>query len=437
MTPKMKTTMKNSLGLALLLLLAAGAGGCKGDQESKIHFDNKVFISGRSFVDDVYIKRDNLETTREAECDITVAVAQPLQRDITVTLAEAPELLDRYRMFYDDEAAQLLPSDGDFYTPRMSATIKAGSVESGALTFGFRNLDNLPIEQKQRYVLPMRIVSADGLDVLESARAVYFIFSKASLINVVADMQNNLAYPEWTEQTEQVKDMESFTLEALVYANSFDRNISTIMGIEDVFLIRLGDDGRPTNQLQVAFAKKVSEEATAPARNKIPADADSRFDLKRFTWTHIAVTFDRGMVSVYIDGKLKESSAATVPALDGRPVTIDRVNFAIPHSDETNGQPRCFWIGHSYRLSTDGDLFTERRFDGRMSEVRMWNRALTAEEIASENHFYKVDPASEGLVAYWKFDDRVPGRTVRDYGVNGFHLKTGADVNWVNVTLPE
>lgn len=421
----------------MLLLLAASIGGCKGDQESKIHFDNKVFISGRSFTGDVYIKRDNLETTREAEYDITLAVAQPLQRDLTVTLAEAPELLERYRMFYDDAQAQLLPSDGGFYTPQVEATIKAGSVESAPLTFGFRNLDRLPIEQKQRYVLPMRITSADGLEVLESARTVYFIFSKASLINVVADMQNNLAYPEWTAETQQVKDMETFTLEALVYANSFDRNISTIMGIEDVFMLRLGDDGRPTNQLQVAFAKKVSEEATSPARGKIPADADSRFDLKQFAWTHIAVTFDRGNVSVYIDGRLKESAKAAVAGPNGSPVTIDKVDFAIPHSDETDGKPRCFWIGHSYRLATDGELFYERRFDGMMSEIRIWNKALTAEEIASANHFYKVDPASEGLVAYWKLDDRTPGRSIKDYGPNGFDLKTETDVNWVNVALPE
>lgn len=419
------------------LLLAAGFVGCKGNEESKIHFDNKVFISGRSFVDDIYIKRDNLEVTREESCELTVAMAQPLQRDITVTFDEAPELLDRYRMFYDDASAQLLPAGGDFYTPGASVTIKAGAVESEPLSFDFKNLDELPIEQKQRYVLPMRISSADGMEVLESARTVYFVFSKASLINVVADMQNNLAYPEWTEQTSQVKDMETFTLEALVYANSFDRNISTIMGIEDVFLIRLGDDGRPTNQLQVAFAKQVSEETTSPARGKIPADADSRFDLKLFTWHHIAVTFDHGTIGVYIDGKLKESAKATVSGTDGKPVLIDNVNFAIPHSDETDGKPRCFWIGHSYRLATDGELFYERRFDGMMSEVRFWNKALTAEEIAADNHFYKVDPASEGLIAYWKFDDRVQGNTVRDYSASGFDLTTQTDVNWVNVSLPE
>lgn len=433
MIPKMKMTMKNSLGCALLLGLAAAFAGCQGNQEGEIHFDNKVFVSGRSFVGDVFLKRDNLETTRETQCNITVGVAQPLENDLTVTFVEAPELLDRYRMFYEDPTALLLPADGGYYEPQASATIKAGLVESDPLAFTFKNLDRLPVDERQRYVLPMTIASAGGMEVLESARTVYFIFSKASLINVVADMQNNLAYPEWTADTEAVKDMPAFTMEALIYANSFDRNISTIMGIEDVFLVRVGDAGIPKNQLQVAFAKKVLEESNDPQRGKIPSSADSRFNLKPFRWTHIAVTFDRGTIAVYVDGKLKETGRAEVAG-----VLIEEINFAIPHSDETEGKPRCFWLGHSYRLISDGDeMYHERRFDGKMSEVRIWNKALTAEEINAENHFYKIDPASEGLVAYWKFDDRVPGKTVKDYGPYGFDLTTERDVDWVNVSLPE
>ena len=230
--------------------------------------------------------------------------------------------------------------------------------------------------------------------------------------------------------------METFTLEALVYANSFDRKISTIMGIEDTFLIRLGDDGRPTNQLQVAFAKKVSEEETSPARGKIPVEADSRYDLKQFVWHHIAVTFDRGTICVYIDGKLKDTAKASVSGTDGQAVIIDKINFAIPHSDETDGKERCFWIGHSYRLQSDGDLFYERRFDGMMGEVRLWNKALTSEEIASENHFYKIDPASDGLVAYWKFDEGA-GKTIKDQTSYGNDLTVEKELKWVNVSLPE
>ena len=75
--PKIKTTMKNKLGFALFLLLVAVFMGCKDDEEGKHHFSNQVFISATSFTDDVFIKRDNLDVTREESCDVTVAMAQP------------------------------------------------------------------------------------------------------------------------------------------------------------------------------------------------------------------------------------------------------------------------------------------------------------------------------------------------------------------------
>ena len=102
--------MKNKLGFALCLLLVAVFMGCKEDEEGKHHFSNQVFISATSFTDDVFIKRDNLDVTREESCDVTVAMAQPRERDITVTFAEAPGLLEHYRMFYDDPTAELLPA---------------------------------------------------------------------------------------------------------------------------------------------------------------------------------------------------------------------------------------------------------------------------------------------------------------------------------------
>ena len=104
--------MKNKLGFALCLLLVAVFMGCKEDEEGKHHFSNQVFISATSFTDDVFIKRDNLDVTREESCDVTVAMAQPRERDITVTFAEAPGLLEHYRMFYDDPTAELLPANG-------------------------------------------------------------------------------------------------------------------------------------------------------------------------------------------------------------------------------------------------------------------------------------------------------------------------------------
>lgn len=64
-------------------------------------------------------------------------------------------------------------------------------------------------------------------------------------------------------------------------------------------------------------------------------------------------------------------------------------------ANSTVNLTRNCYIGRSF----DGT----RWLPGEISEVRIWNVERTAEQIADNP--YKVDPASEGLVAYWKFNE--------------------------------
>ena len=64
------------------------------------------------------------------------------------------------------------------------------------------------------------------------------------------------------------------------------------------------------------------------------------------------------------------------------------------------------------------------------------NNALTAEEINAENHFWKVRPDSEGLVAYWKFNDNT-GNVIKDHTEYGNNLIGDHTFLWVNVQLPQ
>lgn len=52
------------------------------------------------------------------------------------------------------------------------------------------------------------------------------------------------------------------------------------------------------------------------------------------------------------------------------------------------------------------------------------------------NHFYTVDPASDGLLSYWKFDDGA-GQVAKDYTANGYDLTIEDEPTWVPVSLPE
>ncbi|HRH63430.1 MAG TPA: LamG domain-containing protein, partial [Bacteroidia bacterium] len=91
-------------------------------------------------------------------------------------------------------------------------------------------------------------------------------------------------------------------------------------------------------------------------------------------WTHVAGVFDNGSVKIYINGNLVGSNTTST-------ITASTVNLLIGESPG----------------------FAGRVFKGYLDEVRVWNVARTATEIASN---MTVDlPANEhSLVAYYEFN---------------------------------
>lgn len=399
--------------LVFLALVATVLAGCSGNDENVQHYTNKVFISAASLTNNVRIEENMAEVSRE----IVIGVAKPEDHNIAVSFKAAPELLDTYRNAYYDPKVVLLPA-AHYDLSQAKAAITAGKITSDPLSVEFINLDQLDLDA--RYVLPVTIASADGVEILDSRRTLYYLFKEASLVNVAANMNDNWAWPgpdDWKDAA-PVTNMSAFTLETLLYANAFkqtgDGNISTVMGIEDLFLIRIGDSGYPSNQLQVAYGAK--DESGNVQRGDV---SNASLKLQAGVWYHLAVTFDNGDIAVYLDGVKKASGKADY--------NVTSVNFATPHSDEEDGKPRCFWIGRSYN--------DERWLNGMLSETRIWKKALTDEEIAAPNHFYKVDTDSDGLVAYWKFDEGA-GNVVKDHTAYGNHLSFKDTPTWADVELP-
>lgn len=395
---KMKTISVIASFTALLALAS-----CEHEDTDRQHYDNKLFISAASLADEMLIDEAD-SYSRE----IIAEVAKPESREITVTFRTAPELVDNYKQAYYDTKSVALP-DGICRIDEPTTSILAGNIQSSPVTVTFENV--LSLDRNQRYVMPVTIESVEGVGgVLRSAKTCYFLFRGASLINIVADLAENRAWPEWGD-FDQVRDMYAFTMEALVNPTKLNKTISTIMGIEDTFLLRLGDSGIDPSQLQVV----------APGGMKL---TDESLRIPTGEWTHIAVTFEcveanKSEVKIYMNGQLVKQGE----------VFESSINFAIAHSNESGSSiKRCFWVGYSFT--------SERYFDGKFSEVRMWNRALTADEIAAENHFYRVDPSSEGLVAYWKFDDGA-GTVAKDYSPYGNDLTIESEPDWVQVELPE
>ena len=378
---------------------------CSNDMEN---FDNSAFLGSTDKIEMVLVDAEAGETDKSGNVFTFLAKTEP--NDINITYTVNPDLVSRYNIIKDksEKDAILLPAE--FYQiDNYTVTVKAGEVSAPALNINFKQLNQLDFNNT--YVLPLSITSAD-VKILESQKNIFYVIKKASLVNWAANISKNNVYVDW-KKPEVVNNLPKLTAEALIKVDGFaddrDANISTIMGIEDKFLIRLGDSSVPSDQIQVATEN--GDNVTA-----------SDWKIKLGVWTHLAVTYDSETktIQVYINGKKK--SEQQFSAFNGQ------VNWGVEHSDEMDGKPRCFWIGHSYN--------DNRYLDGSVTECRIWNKVLTEEDINSKNHFYRVAPDSDGLVAYWKFNDE-KGQTIKDCTSNGNDATASYSLKWIYLELPE
>lgn len=141
------------------------------------------------------------------------------------------------------------------------------------------------------------------------------------------------------------------------------------------------------------------------------------------TWYHWAVTYDyeAGVFNSYIDGKLVHTEE------------VGQCNLSIlgKREDDSERDRGSFYIGYGYEPG-------KRCWPGCVSEVRVWDRALSSDEINAENHFYNVDPeAVTGLIGYWKFNEG-EGGAIKDYSGNGNDAEVVSEtpILWQEVNLP-
>ena len=243
----------------LLALTTVTVSGCKNeDINEEHHYDNKLYVSSAPVCDDLLIKSNVSEATRE----LSYRIASPAEQDIQISFDAAPAMTAAYNLIYNDNATAL---DSYFYNiPTKTATIKAGDISSDNIVIDFKNTNEL--DKSKRYVLPVTIIDASNIDVLESARTAYFIFKGAALINVVANIKQIYFPINWKSS---VNNLSTVTVEALVRSEDWvagrENALSSVFGIEGKFLVRVGDADRPRDQVQV-----VAPGGNFPGPNVVP-----------------------------------------------------------------------------------------------------------------------------------------------------------------------
>jgi sugar lactone lactonase YvrE len=119
-------------------------------------------------------------------------------------------------------------------------------------------------------------------------------------------------------------------------------------------------------------------------------------------WHHVAVTYDKSQLKIYVDGVLKVTNTRTI--------NIDNSN---------------------YRIGAAGPQRNIYKMDGKLDEVRFWNVARTQAEI-SANMKKALSGGETGLLAYYNFENG-SGTTLSDKTSNAKHgtLQNMVNASWV------
>lgn len=374
------------------VLWAVVCCGCTADDDSQRHFDNKAYINTGTTEQQILFK-----PSEEAVCvsrSLSIGMPIPEGHDVTAKFVYDPELVEKYKVKHGTDALPLPAEMVSIPTPELK--ILRGSTKSSETEIVFTGIEAL--DKEKLYVVPVSLTDVQGVDVLKSKTVVYYVFRGAALINVVADIARNKFPVKWNTDMTRVK---TITFEVFLRARSFgaaykDKSfISTIFGAENAFLVRFGDIGFHDNQLQCA----------CPYGN-FPTK-DKNLGIQTDEWVHIAVIWDA--------------------------VTGDRALFYNgKEMARDKGVYDYAWSDLSYECHVGFSYEDNRWFDGEVCEMRVWNKQRTAKEIAE--NMYELDPDTEGLVAYWKFNEGA-GNLIKDHSGNGNDITAENDLKWTSVSI--
>ena len=248
--------------------------------EQEGDFDNKAYVVSPKL--ETIINKAN--STSEVKT-IQVGMSKPEALPITVQINVDGSLVDTYNTLYNDQA-ELLPQ-AHYKLSSNQTVINTGAILSDQINVNFKSIGDL--DREKVYVLPLR-VNASQLEVLSSKNTAYYVIKGGALINVVANMNENFLNTTSFKTPAALNGLNDFTMEALIYPRELNKLISSVMGIEGYFLLRIGDAGVPPNRLQIA-----SSSGNRVITKDIPLN----------TWTHIAVVYNRTdrVLKVYYDGE--------------------------------------------------------------------------------------------------------------------------------------
>jgi hypothetical protein len=378
--------MKNKYLVIVFVLFTIIVTGCK----EAVQYRDVLYFTGTESSPATTLTVDTVPTS----LGVSVSCSEKVTKDIKINIQIDSNLVASYNK--TSGKSYKFPPKGSCMLVSDSVVIKKGSNVSESSKFIIISQDQFA--EGINYCVPITITGEEGdISILEPSRTIYVIINKTIITQAVNLAGSNYFSVPSFQSDATLSALSAVTMECRVYVNSFQINspyISSVMGIEENFLLRFGDVSVNNNQLQLAGGLING--------NKYPVTSATSFSTGQ--WYQIAAVYNGSTISLYVNGVLD----SYVTASSGT------INF-------TDTYLGGFHIGYS----SDGRLL-----NGYISEARVWNRAVTANELL-DNLCY-VDPTSKGLLAYWRFNGADANGNVTDLTGHGYTaVAADNNIQWV------
>ena len=314
----------------------------------------------------------------------------------------------------------------------------------GLMGEGEEQTGALPLDET--YLVPVRISGA-SIDVLAGSDVAWYVVKRSSAITVAAQLGegNWINFPtldKYGANSKAWNGLTAMTYEALIYIDEFATtdaesnpvSISSVMGVEQYLLLRIGDTNFERQQLQFDGSGNGSQFGKFPGK-------DATKNLEAGRWYHVACTYDQTTrtVRVYVDGQIQSEETGVGISSPSKKNQINlamRALYDLWNSASETEKPQYETedtgynkLGDAYQFFIGKSYDEKRPLNGKIAEARVWSVARTPEQIW-ENMYNVENPADDPtLLGYWKFNEGA-GNTVKDYSMYGNDGVAETDIVW-------
>lgn len=342
-----------------------------------------------------------LQTNTDANSSLKLTVGtDPVSTSINVRVSDPAAAESRYRLVYDSQAIEdynaknetaysALPENA-FSLADAEVTIAEGTSVSTPAVLTVNPFSEELKNSGKKYALAFRLENVSGTaDILPSGSVMVYLLDMV-VIQPVAVLNSGCYIPE--VQLESPVELPEWTLELNVNKDQLRTEVGkgnnqALFGAyadgSEIY-VRFGDAPIEGNRLQI--------KTQGTQMNSIML-------FNTDTWYHIAVVSTGTKLYLYVNGVLDNS--------------MDLPNAATVMSCWSTYTSNGYHLGNTM-----------------YSEMRLWNKARTQKEIL--NNMYVCDPATPGLVFYFKFNEG-EGSLFHDATGNGYDVSTdgGVEPVWI------